>query len=79
MNQYNQNQQQANNQSYPNCLRCNIPMQPIMQMPVRTGGISGFFSDWGEYNEKILVLDTYRCPNCRKLEFFDLDVSLPNK
>ena len=28
--------------------------------------------------ERILVLDTFRCPGCPKLEFFDLDASLPN-
>ena len=79
MNQYHQNQQAANNQNYPKCLRCNVQMQPLMQMPVRTGGVSGFFVDFGELSEKILILDTYRCPNCRKLEFFDLDASLPLK
>ena len=68
---------QQQNLRLPNCVRCNVTMQPLMRMPVRTGGISGFFADWGEMGEKILTLDTYRCPRCRKLEFFDLDASLP--
>lgn len=79
MNQNYQNQN-ANQQIYlPNCLRCNIPLEPVMQLPLRAGGIQGFFSGWGQMDERILVLDTYRCPKCRKLEFFDLDASLPNK
>lgn len=73
------NQQQQQQPRVPECVRCRVPMQPIMQMPVRTGGITGFFSEWGEWNERLLILDTYRCPNCRKLEFFDLDASLPYK
>jgi hypothetical protein len=49
---------------------------------MRTGGSTGatlfFLDSWAEMSERIIVFDTYRCPNCRKLEFFDLDGSLPN-
>jgi hypothetical protein len=76
MNPEQQNQEIKRN--LPNCLRCRVDMEPVMRMPVRTGGISGFFSEWGEFTEKLLVLDTYRCPRCRKLEFFDFDQSLPH-
>jgi hypothetical protein len=67
----------------PKCLRCNIYMQPIAQLPMRTGGSTGatlfFLNSYAEMDERIIYFDTYRCPNCRKLEFFDLDNSLPNK
>jgi hypothetical protein len=73
-------QQPANNQRLPPCLMCKTPMQPLMQMPVRVGGPhSGFvlFRELQEMEERVLVLDTYRCPKCRRLEFFDGDMSLP--
>lgn len=53
-----------------------------MQMPVRVGGPqAGFtlFREFQEMDERILILDTYRCPNCRRLEFYDVDMSLPNR
>ena len=62
----------------PKCLRCGVELENLMKMPVRAGGIAGFFSGFGESSEKILTLDVFRCPQCRKLEFFDLDESLPN-
>ena len=66
----------------PVCLRCNVYMQPIAQFPIRIGGSTGatlfFLDSWAEMSERIIVFDTYRCPNCRKLEFFDLDASLPH-
>ncbi|MCU0239028.1 MAG: hypothetical protein MUC29_06265 [Pyrinomonadaceae bacterium] len=50
---------------------------------MRTGGSTGatlfFLDSYAEMSERIIYFDTYRCPNCRKLEFFDLDNSLPNK
>lgn len=61
------------------CLRCNVPMRQIMEMNIRTGGTTGFFANWGEMSETILTLDTFRCPRCRTLEFFDLDASLPER
>lgn len=61
----------------PKCWRCDVELINLMKMPIRTGGITGFFSGFGESSEKILTLDVFRCPRCRKLEFFDLDESLP--
>lgn len=76
------NPQNINQPKTPLCLRCNIYMQPIAQLPVRVGGSTGatlfFFDSWAEMSERIIHFDTFRCPNCRKLEFFDLDNSLPN-
>ena len=64
--------------SAPNCLRCDLELKKIMNMPIRTGGVTGFFANFGEMSEQILTLEVFRCPSCRKLEFFDLDESLPN-
>ena len=77
MNENYQNHPMNQNLGLPNCLRCNVVLQPLMKMPIRAGGTMGFFSGWGQMDERILILDTYRCPRCHKLEFFDLDLSLP--
>lgn len=63
---------------YPKCLRCDSEMKKIMNMPVRTGGTTRFWTNVMETAEEILTLEVFRCPRCRKLEFFDLDESLPN-
>ncbi len=79
----NQTQPQSIHQPrIPQCLRCKVSMQPIAQFPMRVGGSTGatlfFLDNWAEMSERIIIFDTFRCPNCRKLEFFDLDASLPN-
>lgn len=63
---------------FPKCLRCGIELKKIINMPVRTGGTTGFWTNVMESSEEILRLEVFRCPGCRKLEFFDLDESLPN-
>ncbi len=65
----NQPQGQNVNQSRtPNCLRCNVFMQPIARFPMWAGGSTGatlfFLDSWAEMSERIIVFDTYRCPNC---------------
>lgn len=62
---------------YPKCVRCDKEMSKVMNMPIRTGGTTGFFANWAELSEQILTLEVFRCPSCRKVEFFDLDESLP--
>lgn len=79
MNSNINQQKSAASFKVPPCLLCYTPMEPLMQMQVRVGGGEGFWSGYQQISEKILVLDTYRCPNCRRLEFFDLDGSLPNR
>lgn len=77
---HNINQQKAAASSrVPPCLLCHTAMEPLMQMQVRVGGGQGFWGGYQQMDERILVLDTYRCPHCRRLEFFDLDMSLPQK
>jgi hypothetical protein len=63
------------------CYACHSPMQSLGQLPIRTGGTSGgwqlLFGTWAEVGEGVLPLDVYRCPKCRRIEFFDEDLSLP--
>jgi hypothetical protein len=71
------------NPRYPPCPICRIELQPIGQIPVRTGGTSGgwhlFLGDLADAGERMLYFDTYRCPKCRRLEFYDHDASLPQR
>lgn len=69
----NQVPQSMNSLNVPVCALCRTAMEPVMQMPINIGPGPTY------YDGKILVLDTYRCPNCRRLDFFDLDVSLPKR
>jgi hypothetical protein len=56
-------------------------MESLGQLPIRTGGTSGgwhlLLGDWAEMSEGVLPLDVYRCPTCRRIEFFEQDLSLP--
>lgn len=63
------------------CYACNSSMQSLGQLPIRTGGIKGgwhlLLGEWADMTEGVLPLDVYRCPQCKRIEFFDLDLSLP--
>jgi hypothetical protein len=56
-------------------------MQSLGQVPIRTGGMSGpwnlILGEAAALNEALFPLDVYRCPKCKRVEFFDLDESLP--
>jgi hypothetical protein len=56
-------------------------MQFLGQLPIRTGGLKGpwhlFLGEWADVMEGVLPLDVYRCSQCKRVEFFDLDLSLP--
>lgn len=81
MNSDSNERKNAGNQAMPVCLLCGAQMLPLMQMNVRTGGLQGFYSAFSimsEITQRTLGLDTYRCPNCTRLQFFDLDSSLPD-
>jgi hypothetical protein len=58
-------------------------MQSLGQIPIRVGGTSGmwhlFLGEAADMTEGVFPLDVYRCPNCRRVEFFDLDMSLPER
>jgi hypothetical protein len=56
-------------------------MTSLGQAPVRVGGTSGgwhfLMGELADVGEKIWPLDVYRCSSCKRVEFFDLDLSLP--
>lgn len=63
------------------CAVCRRPMQPLGQLPIRTGGTSGgwhlLLGEWADMTEGVLPLDVFRCSTCRRVEFYDLDLSIP--
>ena len=65
------------------CFACQVEMQSLGQLPIRTGGTtSGWHLLLGERadnTEGVLPLDVFRCPECRRVEFFELDLSLPGR
>ena len=67
----------------PECNTCKKLLNSMGQIGLRTGGMSGtasfLFGNWADINEKVIYFDIYRCDNCGRLEFFDLDKSLPRK
>lgn len=58
-------------------------MDSLGQIPVRVGGTSGgwhlLFGEWADFSEGTIALDVYRCPRCTRVEFFDLDQSIPSR
>ena len=58
-------------------------MDSLGQIPIRVGGISGgwhlLFGEVADMTEGTLALDVYRCPRCTRVEFFDLDQSIPSR
>ena len=63
------------------CYSCKSPMQSLGQLPIRVGGTSGgwhlVLGNLADITEGVFPLDVYRCPKCTRVEFFDLDQSLP--
>ena len=63
------------------CSVCKASMQSLGQVPVRVGGTSGgwhlLLGEWADMTERVFPLDVYRCQGCKRVEFFDLDLSLP--
>jgi hypothetical protein len=58
-------------------------MQSLGRIPIRTGGTSGgwhlLLGEWADAGEGLFSLDVYRCSTCKRIEFFDLDESLPER
>jgi hypothetical protein len=56
-------------------------MRSLGQLPIRVGGTSGgwhlLFGNLADLSEDVVALDAYRCDTCKRVEFFDLDLSLP--
>lgn len=65
------------------CSVCKAMMDGLGQVPVRVGGTSGgwhlLFGEWADVGEGVLPLDVFRCSNCKRVEFFDLDLSLKKR
>jgi hypothetical protein len=65
------------------CSSCKTPMKSLGQIPIRVGGWSGgwhaVFGGLADVSEDIVLLDFYRCNECKRVEFFDLDLSLPTQ
>lgn len=63
------------------CGVCKMEMESLGQIPIRVGGTSGgwhlLLGDWADLSEGVIPLDVFRCANCKRIEFFDLDLSLP--
>ena len=63
------------------CAACKTEMESLGKVPVRVGGSSGgwhlLFGNWADMTEQIWPLEVYRCRSCRRVEFFDEDLSLP--
>ena len=63
------------------CPACKTTMESLGQLPIRVGGTTGgwhlLLGNWADMRESILPLDVYRCDTCKRVEFFDLDLSLP--
>jgi hypothetical protein len=58
-------------------------MDSLGQIPIRVGGTAGgwhlLFGEWADMTEGTIALDVFRCPNCTRVEFFDLDQSIPSR
>jgi hypothetical protein len=65
------------------CAVCKAPMRSLGQLPIRTGGIRGgwhlLLGEWADMTEGVVPLDVFRCSQCKRVEFFDLDMSLPER
>jgi len=63
------------------CSVCQREMQSLGQIPIRVGGIGGgwhlLLGEVADLTEGVFPLDVYRCTTCKRVEFFDVDLSLP--
>jgi hypothetical protein len=67
----------------PNCPNCKVATRALGQLPIRVGGTNPgwhfFLGELADLGETIKPLDLYRCEKCGRLEFYDLDFSLPRR
>ncbi|HZF09141.1 MAG TPA: nucleotide-binding protein [Thermoanaerobaculia bacterium] len=65
------------------CPVCKIEMQSLGQVPIRVGGTTGgwhlLLGELADVSEGVFPLDVFRCSQCRRVEFYDLDLSLPQR
>lgn len=64
-----------------NCQTCKVQMTSLGQVPIRVGGTSGgwhlLLGNLADSGEDVWPLDVYRCSSCKRVELFDMDLSLP--
>jgi len=62
------------------CAGCGGSMQSFGKVPIRTGGSSGgmhlLAGEWADVGERLMVLDLFRCGECRRVDFYDMDLQL---
>ena len=65
------------------CSACGTSMESLGQIPIRVGGTSGMWhlllGEAADMTEGVFPLDVYRCSRCKRVELFDLDLSLPGR
>jgi hypothetical protein len=64
-----------------NCPVCRTEVKSLGQVALRVGGNTGWrhlvFGNLSDLREDLFPVDVYRCDRCRRVEFFDMDLSLP--
>lgn len=55
------------------CLRCNIAMQHVMDTKFQLGQTGWLLGDWPNLLAGALEAAVYTCPNCGKIELFQLE------
>lgn len=58
------------------CLRCDIEMQYFRKEKMQLGETGWILGDVSNLMAGSLGVDIYVCPECRKLEFFNVDSSV---
>lgn len=53
-----------------NCLRCNVEMEKLGNQQIQLGRTGWILGDLGNLLAGALMVETYKCPECGKLEFF---------
>lgn len=56
------------------CIKCRIALDCLGEKEFRTGGKTGgwhlLLGDFAQMQERIMKLEVWICPNCRRIEFF---------
>lgn len=62
------------------CAGCGGSMESFGKVPLRTGGSTGgmhlLMGGFADAGESLMLLDLLRCRECRRVDFYDLDLQL---
>jgi predicted nucleic-acid-binding Zn-ribbon protein len=65
----------VSNRAMLECPSCRVQLQSLGPMAIRTGGSGGkwhlLLGDFADLDEQVSHLNTYRCPRCGHIEFYD--------